>query len=127
MLIASHCLFGFFYQPAPLSGLWVSAGSDHDLRHIFCNKFSDQFGLRMCDFKAAHNYTKKVVKLHMHPRYSPVTPVKYNSWLRENIYDIALLEVQPFTLSEQLNILPGCLFESNDYSFGDRLLAAGLV
>lgn len=41
------------------------------------------------------------------------------------MFDIALLEVQPFTLSEELNILPGCLFDSKDYSYGDQLLAAG--
>lgn len=98
----------------------VAAGSDHDLRSIYCNQFFDDSGIRMCDYTVNHTHTKKVVKTHMHPEYVPF------SEFHQFVNDIALLEVQPFTLSEEINILPGCLFEWNDESFKGHLLAAGL-
>ena len=80
----------------------------------------------MCDPRVAYNHTKKVLKLHLHPKYySDRKSLNAVKSLRVPLYDIAILEIQPFTLSDELNILPGCLFESNDNSFGDRLLAAG--
>ena len=80
-----------------------------------------------CYFDEKSNYTKKIIKIHMHPQF---LPEMYDHKKRSDIVmarnDLSLIEVQPFTLSEELNILPGCLFESNLLSFGDRLLVAGL-
>ena len=126
MITAAHCLEFLFFKHNASSGLaalWVAAGSDHDLRSIYCNKFFDRRGIRMCDFQANHTHTKKVVKMHMHPKYQ-FNLKNFDEFRSHN--DVALLEVQPFDLSEEINILPGCLFESDDNWFDDNLLVAGL-
>lgn len=145
ILTSTHCFAGNAFNPyVSLGRFWVGAGSDHNLRSIFCTHFFEHpiSGERLCDFLAADNYTKKVVRVHMHPNFPvnvfAVKPEKpkmnktkfdrskfWNDTARTGMHDVALLEVEPFTLSEELNVLPGCLFESNDRSFGDRLLAAG--
>lgn len=114
----------------------MAAGSDHDLSSIFCNQFANDSGMQRCDLEINHTHTKKVVKIHMNPKY--LIESFEMPWIRELdrneqrkfamkivMNDIALIQVQPFDLSEKINVLPGCLFESNDQSFGGHLLAAG--
>ena len=108
----------------------MAAGKDHDLNGLFCkidpnSKFV--MDTLMCYFDERSNYTRKIVMIHMHPQFRlDRYDDKKRSWIARAATDLSLIEVQPFTLSEELNILPGCLFESNLRSFGDRLLAAGL-
>ena len=110
----------------------VAAGFDHDLINIYCSqiRISPQ-GEPICNFLVEKNFTKKVIKTHIHPKYEIPKPeqilsdtLEESSLLRTS-FDIALLEVEPFHLSDELNILPGCLFESDAHSF-EKLLAAGL-
>ena len=107
----------------------VAAGKDHDLKGLFCKIDPDSrliYSTLICSFREKSNFTKKVVKIHIHPQYVSEYDDKKISGIARSVTDLSLIEVEPFTLSEELNILPGCLFESNLRSFGDRLLAAGL-
>lgn len=72
--------------------------------------------------KLSSTYSKKVKKIHVQ------IPGKANqsTWL-DRSFDIALLEIEPFELNDEINVLPGCLFESAAYSFGRKLLGAGFV
>ena len=121
MLTSAHCLNYYFNSRVSLSGLWVAAGADHDLQNILCNKFDDS--VLICNEEDESKYTKKVSSIHMHPRFLFAQNVSSKEYI---INDIALLQLKsPFELSEEVNILPGCLFESTDRSFDDLLLVAG--
>lgn len=131
VITASHCFKNFYYDSAlSLAGLWVAAGSDHDLHSIYCRKItSDSFGIKMCDFRVQDNYTKKVKKVHTHPRYIDKFSIRNETRAKDseqnNNYDIALLEVEPFELSDEINVLPACPFGSDEQWFGE-LFFAGL-
>ena len=114
-------------------GLLVAAGSDHDLNKIYCSDVVTMYNLTICKL-TENKFTKKVLKIHIHPKFEFPNPkknlsstfsVEEFSFLSRS-FDIALLEVESFDLSDELNILPGCLFESNAHSFEGKLLAAGL-
>ena len=86
----------------------------------------------MCDYTVEHTYTKWVKRIFVHPDYP--NPYDFRKdrdkdlegWgMRMNAFDIAVLEVEPFLLNDELNILPGCLSESKDHAIGDLLLDAG--
>ena len=77
----------------------------------------------MCNYLRNHTYTKKVKKVYVHPKFPGFLYSKMGT--EDDSYDIALLEIQPFDLSEEINVLPGCLFEWNDLSFDGPLLIAG--
>ena len=113
------------------------------MRSIFCKRFikAPRSGEPVCNFFAPDDYTKKVMRIHFHPgvpnlrlmnaieaakaiaNMTLADIMKYVA--REAMHDLVLLDIEPFTLSEELNILPACLMESDDRSFGDRLLGAG--
>ena len=118
----------------------VAAGRDHDLINIYCNDIFELPGnstnkpVKVCNPLTIKKYTKMVVKVHVHPKYDitarPVAeqtkePDPIVKSFVKSSFDIALVEIEPFELSSELNILPGCLLESNVYSFGSKLLAAG--
>lgn len=126
VLTAGHCVEPFIEEPV---SLLVAAGSDHDLSHIYCSQTLDGPNGKLCDLKAKDNYTKGVKKIHLHPHFTSELSLEnktaLESWERNAFPDIALLEVEPFDLSDEFNILPGCLFESDEFSFGSKLLGAG--
>lgn len=124
----AHCFDTFFF--APMShpyGFLVAAGSNHDLNNIYCNEVLEVLGAKMCNFIGQRNHTKKVKKIHIHPKYdSSVNRRELNaSNLWKASFDAAILEIEPFELNDEINVLPGCLYESKSYSFGNKLLGAG--
>ena len=129
VLVASHCVEQLFSEE--IDSLFVAAGSDHDLNSIYCPQtLEGPDGTKLCNFDAKGNHLRKVKKIHMHPNYTAI-PFLSNTtnlelWQKKISNDIAILEVEPFDLSDELNILPGCLFESEAHSLGSNLLAAGL-
>ena len=110
----------------------VSAGSDHDLKNIYCSQLTkNQENKTVCNFRVKNAFTKQVQKIHIHPKFQFkfLTAGPSNTSeasLANDAFDIALVEIDPFDLSDESNILPGCLYESNAYDFGEQLLAAGL-
>lgn len=106
----------------------MAGGSDHDLNNIYCSQTLQGPNGKLCDLQAKDNYTKEVKKVHMHPHYTSAIENKtLLEKLERNMFvDVAILELMmPFDLSDEFNILPGCLFESDEYSFGSKLLGAG--
>ena len=117
--------------------MFVAAGSNHDLNSIYCPQtLEGPDGTKLCNFDAKSDHLRRVKKIHMHPNYTVdgslsnttnTTNLEYLEYWQKRIYtDLAILEVEPFDLSDELNILPGCLFESEAHSLGSNLLAAGL-
>ena len=85
-------------------------------------------GIKLCDLHAKNTFSKRVKKIHVHPKYETEIPWEKtkDSSLQNRKFDIAILEIEPFELSDEINVLPGCLYESKAHSFGNKLLAAGL-
>lgn len=125
-----HCVTDLFYEAVNLKDVWAATGSDHDIRSIYCNKFyTPSGGPAMCDYTVEQTYTKRAKRIFIHPDYpnplSSKSEDRKTLIMRKYTYDVALLEVDPFVLSDELNILPGCLSESNNHVIGDLLLVAG--
>lgn len=111
--------------------LFVGSGSNHDLYSLYCPQIREgPDGIKICNLDAKNHHKRRVTKIHMHPDYIDL-PLKDETsvefWEKNIFPDIAILELEPFDLSDELNILPGCLFESESHSFGGNLLAAGLL